>query len=76
MAAARHWALGAAQEAVNDDRLTAQEDVFLLELEELKQLMTGEWNSPEQVLPVVERRRAEQAAWAGLEPAEVVEERN
>jgi hypothetical protein len=76
MAAARHWALGAAQEAVNDGRLTAQEDVFLLELEELKQLMTGEWNSPEQVLPVVERRRAEQATWAELEPAEVVEEIN
>jgi hypothetical protein len=38
--------------------------------------MTGEWNSPEQVLPVVERRRAEQTAWAEMEPAEVVEERN
>ncbi len=74
MAAARHWALGAAQEAVNDGRLAAREDVFLLELEELKQLMTGEWNSPEQVLPIVERRRAEQAEWAGREPAEVVVE--
>lgn len=73
MAAARRWALGAAQEAVNDGRLAAAADVFLLELEELKQLMTGEWHSPEQVLPVVERRRAEQAAWAALEPAEVVE---
>jgi hypothetical protein len=73
MAVARHWALGAAQEAVNDGRLPAVEDVFLLELEELKQVMTGEWSSPEQVLPLVERRRAEQAAWAMLEPAEVVE---
>jgi hypothetical protein len=73
MAVARHWALGAAQEAVNDGRLAAPEDVFLLELEELKQIMTGEWSSPEQVQPVVERRRAEQAVWAGQEPAEVVE---
>jgi len=73
MAVARHWALGAALEAVNDGRLPAVEDVFLLELEELKQVMTGEWSSPEQVLPLVERRRAEQAAWAGQEPAEVVE---
>ncbi|HSN74406.1 MAG TPA: hypothetical protein VL334_04825 [Anaerolineae bacterium] len=73
MAVARRWALGAAQEAVNDGRLPAVEDVFLLELEELKQVMTGEWSSPEQVLPLVERRRAEQAAWAGQEPAEVVE---
>jgi hypothetical protein len=74
MAVARRWALGAAQEAVNDGRLAAIEDVFLLELEELKQLMTGEWNSPEQVRPIVERRRAEQAAWASQEPAEVVED--
>jgi hypothetical protein len=74
MAVARHWALGAAQEAVNDGRLAAVEDVFLLELEELKQLMTGEWSSPAQVQPIVERRRAEQTAWAGLEPAEVMED--
>jgi hypothetical protein len=73
MAAARHWALGAAQEAVHDGRLTAAEDVFLLELEELKQIMTGEWHRPEQVLALLEQRRAEQAAWATLEPAEVVE---
>lgn len=72
MATARRWALGAAQEAVNDGRLAAAEDVFLLELEELKQVMTGEWNSPEQVQPTIERRRAEQTAWAALEPAEVM----
>jgi hypothetical protein len=73
MAVARRWALGAAQEAVNDGRLAAVDDVFLLELEELKQVMTGEWSSPDQVRPIVEQRRAEQAAWAGQEPAEVVE---
>lgn len=73
VAAARHWALAAAQEAVGDGRLAAGEDVFLLELEELKQIMTGEWNSPEQVRPLVERRRAEQLAWAAQEPPEVVE---
>ena len=33
---------------------------------------TGEWSSPEQVLPLIEQRRAEQAAWAAQEPAEVV----
>lgn len=72
MAAARHWALGAVQEAIHDGRLTAVDEVFLLELEELKQIMTGEWNSAEQVLPIVRQRRAQQAAWAALEPAEVV----
>ncbi len=76
MATARHWALGAAREAVHDGRLAAAEDVFLLELEELKQMMTGEWNSPEQVQPTVEQRRAEQAAWAEQEPPEVVAEGN
>lgn len=73
IAAARQWALAAAQEAVSDGRLPAVEDVFLLELEELKQIMTGEWNSPQQVLPIVEQRRAEQGAWAAQEPPEVVQ---
>lgn len=64
MATARHWALAAAREAMADGRLTSQDDVFLLELEELKQIMTGEWVSPERVLALVERRRAEQAVAA------------
>lgn len=54
---ARNWALGAAQEVVADGRLATVEDVFLLELEELKQVMTGEWSSPELVRGVVEQRR-------------------
>lgn len=74
IAAARHWALAAAQEAVNDGRLAAVDDVFLLELEELKQMMTGEWSSPQQVQAIVGRRRDEQTAWAAHEPAEVLEE--
>lgn len=54
---ARYWAIGAAQEVVADGRLAAVEDVFLLEMEELKQVMTGEWSSPELVRGVVEQRR-------------------
>ena len=72
MAMARHWALGAAQDVVADGRLASAEDVFMLELEELKQLMTGEWNSAEQARPIVEQRRQQQAAWAGSEPPEVM----
>lgn len=72
IAVARFWALGAAQETVADGRLSAAEDVFLLELEELKQVMTGEWSSAEQVRPLVEERRAEQAAWANTEPPEII----
>ena len=47
---------------------------LLLELEELKQVMTGEWSSAEQVLPLVEERRAQQVAWAATEPPEVIED--
>lgn len=57
VATARAWALGAAQEIVADGRLAAVDDVFFLELEELKQIITGEWSSPEQVLPLVAARR-------------------
>jgi hypothetical protein len=72
MAVARRWALGAAQDAVADGRLDAAEDVFLLELEELKQMMTGEWNSADQIRPIVEQRRAQQMAWAVVQPPEVI----
>ena len=74
IAVARIWALGAAHETVADGRLGAVEDVFLLELEELKQVMTGEWSSAEQVRPLVEERRAQQVAWAATEPPEVIED--
>ena len=74
IAVARVWALGAAQETVADGRLGAVEDVFLLELEELKQVMTGEWSSAEQVFPLVEERRTQQIAWAATEPPEVIED--
>lgn len=57
MAAARTWALGAGHEAAVDGRLAAVPDVFLLELEELKQMMTGEWHDAGQVRAVVEERR-------------------
>lgn len=64
MAMARRWALAAAAEAMADGRLAGQDDVFLLELEELKQMMTGEWVHPERVLALVEQRRTEQATAA------------
>lgn len=74
IAAARQWSFGAAQEGVADGRLLAADDVFLLELEELKQLMTGELYDAAQVQALVARRRAEQARWAGQEPPEIVQD--
>lgn len=44
LAGTRRWALAAGREATVDQRLLASEDVFFYELEEVKQMMTGEWN--------------------------------
>lgn len=55
-AAARYWVSGAAREGLADGRLQNADEVFLLELEELKQMMTGEWSNVEQVRPIVEAR--------------------
>ncbi|MCC6455249.1 MAG: hypothetical protein IT328_09930 [Caldilineaceae bacterium] len=64
LAGTRAWALAAAREAMVDQRLQSEDEVFLFELEEIKQLMTGEWNisSLEQIRAEVARRQAEQAA--------------
>jgi pyruvate,water dikinase len=40
----RRWALAAANEALADSRLQEADDVFFFEIEEVKQMMTGEWN--------------------------------
>jgi hypothetical protein len=44
LAGTRIWALASGREAMGDKRLLAENDVFFYELEEMKQMMTGEWN--------------------------------
>jgi pyruvate,water dikinase len=44
LAGTRFWALAAGREAMSDKRLLAEDDVFFYELEEVKEMMTGEWN--------------------------------
>ena len=44
LAGTRIWALAAGHEAMGDGRLLAVEDIFFYELEETKEMMTGEWN--------------------------------
>lgn len=61
MTTARRWALAAAGEALEDGRIEARDEVFFLELEELKQMMTGEWSDPARVRAIVRERRQE---WA------------
>ena len=57
MAASRRWSLAAANEGMVDNRLQDSGEIFMLELEEVKQMMTGEWHSRAQVQPLLEIRR-------------------
>jgi len=69
LAATRHWALAAAFEGMSDGRIQAVDEIFMLEIEEIKQMMTGEWHSREHVEPLIAQRRQaqgqEQAPTAG-----------
>ena len=60
----RSWALAAAREAMVDQRLHSPEEAFLFELEEIKEMMTGEWNisSREEIRATLATRQAEYAA--------------
>lgn len=60
----RTWALSSAREAMVDKRLHAPTEAFLLELEEIKQLMTGEWNisSLDEIRALVAKRQEEHDA--------------
>ncbi len=57
----RIWVQAAAQEAMTDHRLQAADQVFFFQLEELKQMMTGEWNVSdlEKIQAVLAQRQAE-----------------
>ncbi len=59
-AGTREWAKAAAHETVGDGRLEDEADIFYFELEEIKQMMTGEWNisDVEGIRSTVEQRRA------------------
>lgn len=65
LAGTRTWALGAGREAAADGRLLNFQDVFLFELEEIKQMMTGEWNitSTDEIRQRAEERRSSYAQW-------------
>jgi hypothetical protein len=60
----RTWALAAAREAMADKRLLSEDEVFFFELEEIKQMMTGEWNisSVDEIRATLAQRRVEQTA--------------
>lgn len=57
LAAVRRWSVAAAREAIKDGRLNEPEEIFWLELEEIKQMLTGEWHSRDHVQPLILERR-------------------
>lgn len=69
LAGTRCWALAAAREAMSDKRLPDQESVFMFELEEVKQMMTGEWNVSDarDIQSTAQKRRTGYNQWCAAE---------
>lgn len=69
LAGTRRWALAAAREAMTDQRLRSQDEIFFFELEEIKQMMTGEWNVSDRddIHATAARRQADYAGWQQAE---------
>jgi hypothetical protein len=57
LAAARHWAMAAAAEGAGDGRIHQPDEIFMLEIEEIKQMMTGEWHSRGHVESLIQERK-------------------
>ena len=67
LAGTRRWALAAAKEAQADQRVRQTEEVFFFQLEEVKQMMTGEWNisSRQAIHTTCDQRKVDYAQWDG-----------
>lgn len=65
LAGTRRWALAAAKEAQADQRVRQAEEVFFFQLEEVKQMMTGEWNisSRQAIHTTCDQRKVDYAQW-------------
>ena len=73
-AGARRWAWGASKEAMSDQRLAAADDVFCFELEELKRMMTNEWNVSDsaEIQATAAKRRAQYDGWKNASAPELL----
>lgn len=69
-AGTRMWTKAAAQEAMGDNRLHKPDDIFFFELEEVKEMMTGEWNisATNEIRQLAIQRRQEFNLWIGEKP--------
>ncbi len=74
LAATRRWALAAGHEAMADHRITEIGNVFFYELEEMKQMMTGEWNVSDRstIHETASERQEHHAQWQQVVPAQFV----
>lgn len=74
LAGTRRWALAAAQEAMSDGRIKSQDDVFFFELEQVKEMMTGEWNisSAAEIHAHVQQQREHYAEWQQQDPSDLL----
>ncbi|MCB0146727.1 MAG: hypothetical protein KDE01_03665, partial [Caldilineaceae bacterium] len=71
LTATRRWALAAGHEAMADHRITEIDNVFFYELEEMKQMMTGEWNVSDRsaIHETASERQEHYAQWQQAVPA-------
>jgi pyruvate,water dikinase len=71
LAGTRRWALAAGHEATSDHRLAEIDDVFFYELEEVKEMMTGEWNISDRsgIHATAGERRKLMEQWRAIEAA-------
>ncbi|MDI9549482.1 MAG: PEP-utilizing enzyme [Chloroflexota bacterium] len=67
-AGTREWAKAAAHEAAHDGRLQEEDEVFFFQLEEIKQMMTGEWNVSDlsDIHATAAERKRQVEAWREL----------
>ena len=74
LAGSRRWALAAARDAMSDGRLLTADEVFFFELEEMKEMMTGEWNisARSEIHSTSRKRKAQYGLWQRANPAELL----
>lgn len=74
LAGTRLWVQAASREAQSDGRIQAADDIFFFELEEIKRMMTGEWNisSRDEIQAVAAQRRQAYQQWLDARPGEIL----
>lgn len=74
LAGTRLWAKAAGHEATEDGRLLESADAFYFELEELKRMMTGEWNisNMDEIQSTAGTRKTSYSEWQKAQPGDLL----